>query len=600
MTSQKYKDRILYRRILREARDYRFHILGVLLVDLLASPLGLLAPVPLKIVVDNAIGGHPLPPFWGAILPAPITSSPTGILGFALGLLVLITGLSHLQALGSVLLRAYTGEKLLLGFRAKVFGHIQRMSVSYHDMKGTSDSVYRIQYDTAAIQYISIDGVIPFLTAGFSLVAMLWVTLRLDWQLALLAMGVSPVLFYLSQSYRPRLRVRSRELKQFESSALSVLQEVLAVIRVVKAFGREDHEQQRFERHSIQSMKARIRLAFIEGSYGLCVGLTTAVGTAGVIWIGVRHISSGHLTLGDLLLVIAYVGQLYEPLKTIGKKASTLQGHLASAERAFSVIDMATDVPERPNAQSIRRARGEVQFSDVSFGYDDHHPVLENVSFSILSGARVGIAGRTGAGKTTLLSLLTRFYDPSKGKILVDSVDLRDYKLTDLRNQFAIVLQEPVLFSTSIGENIAYARPEATEQEIIEAAKLADAHGFIETLPDGYHTLVGERGMRLSGGERQRISLARAFLKDAPILLLDEPTSSVDLKTESTIMQALERLMQGRTTFIIAHRLSTLDNCDVRLEIKNGRVFIDSQVSSEVAESRDLIPAKIRGGATNG
>jgi ATP-binding cassette, subfamily B, bacterial len=585
MISQKYTDRMLYRRILREAREYRFHILGVLLVDLLASPLGLLAPLPLKIVVDNAIGGHPLPRLWGAILPDAITASRSGILGFALGLLVLITGLSHLQALGSVLLRAYTGERLLLGFRAKVFGHIQRMSVSYHDMKGTSDSVYRIQYDTAAIQYISIDGVIPFLTAGFSLMAMLWVTLRLDWQLALVAMGVSPVLFYFSQSYRPRLRLRSRELKQFESSAMSVLQEVLAVIRVVKAFGREDHEQERFVRHSADSMRARIRLALIEGSYGLSVGLTTAIGTASVIWIGVHHIGSGRLTLGDLLLVIAYVGQLYEPLKLIGKKASSLQGHLASAERAFSVIDMATDVPEKPDATPIRRARGEIHFHDVSFAYDAEHPVVENVSFSIPRGARVGIAGRTGAGKTTLLSLLTRFYDPTKGQILLDSTDLREYRLADLRNQFAIVLQEPVLFSTSIGENIAYARPDATEEEIMRAARLADAHEFIQALPEGYRTLVGERGMRLSGGERQRISLARAFLKDAPILLLDEPTSSVDVKTESTIMEALERLMQDRTTFIIAHRLSTLDSCDIRLEIKNGRVSHVPPGTGEVTAS---------------
>jgi ATP-binding cassette subfamily B protein len=354
---------------------------------------------------------------------------------------------------------------------------------------------------------------------------------------------------------------------------MSVIQEVLSALRVVKAFGMERYEQNRYLNRSTDGMRARMRLGLAEGRYSLTIGLITAAGTSIALWFGVRRVWVGALTLGDLILVMSYLGQLYEPLRTIGKKSASLQGYLASAERAFAVLDHAPDVVERPNPRPLVRAAGAVSFRNVTFAYVERHVVLRDISFEVAAGSRVGIAGRTGAGKTTLVGLLTRFYDPGSGQVLLDGVDLRDYKLTDLRKQFAIVHQETVLFSTTIAENIAYARPSASVEEIVRAAKLANADDFILGLPDGYQTRVGERGMRLSGGERQRISLARAFLKDAPILLLDEPTSSVDLKTESVIMEALERLMLGRTTFIIAHRLSTLGNCDLRLELENGRLL---------------------------
>src|SRR5205814_3211666 len=271
-------------------------------------------------------------------------------------------------------------------------------------------------------------------------------------------------------------------------------------------------------------------------------------------------------------LVWGYIAQLYGPLKTISKKTASLQNNLAGAERAFALLDEAPGVVERANARSLALARGAMVFRNVTFAYDHDEPVLRNISFEIQEGTCLGIAGTTGAGKTTLVNLLTRFYDPTAGQILLDGVDLRDYRLADLRNQFAVVLQEPVLFSTSIAENIAYAKPGAARAEIEAAARAANAHEFITALPQGYETAVGERGLRLSGGERQRISLARAFLKDAPILILDEPTSSVDTKTEALIMEALAALMRGRTTFIIAHRLSTLEGCDVRLRLDAGRL----------------------------
>jgi ATP-binding cassette subfamily B protein len=361
-------------------------------------------------------------------------------------------------------------------------------------------------------------------------------------------------------------------VKKLESGAMSVVQEALSAVRVVQAFGREEHEEQRFVRRFQEGMWARIRYTLASSRYSLMVGLTTSVGTAAVLYIGARSVQTGRITIGDLVLVMAYLSQLYAPLKTMSKKAGSLQGYLASAERAFALLDEEPDVKERPGACPLPRARGEIVFHDVSFAYDGGRPVLQDVSIRVGAGTRVGVAGATGAGKTTLVSLLNRFYDPTKGRILLDGFDLREYRLADLRNQFAIVLQEPLLFATSIAENIAYARPGASREEIVAAARAAGAHDFIAALPNGYDTRVGERGMRLSGGERQRISLARAFLKDAPVLILDEPTSSVDVHTEATIMEAMYRLMEGRTTFMIAHRLSTLDGCDERIELASGRV----------------------------
>jgi ATP-binding cassette subfamily B protein len=304
----------------------------------------------------------------------------------------------------------------------------------------------------------------------------------------------------------------------------------------------------------------------------LIVGVAMAAGTATVLFIAARHVQSGRITLGDLVLMMSYLALLYSPLQTLSKSAASLQGSIVSAERAFELLDEAPEVVEKPDARPVGRARGQVAYENVSFSYNDNRPALRNVSFEVSAGSRVGIAGTTGAGKSTLVTLLLRLYDPAAGTILLDGTDLRDFKLRDLRNQFAIVLQEPVLFSDSIAENIAYAKPGASEREIVAAAQAANAHEFISHLPQGYRTEVGERGVQLSGGERQRISLARAFLKDAPILILDEPTSSVDVKTERTIMEAMERLMRGRTTFMIAHRLSTLEICDVRIQLEHGQV----------------------------
>ena len=585
----RYSDLTLYRRLLGQARSCRPHLAGILLLSLLAPPLMLLTPLPLKILVDSVIGSRPVSGFLDGVLPTAVPRSGLALLLPTAGLLVAIGLLVHLQGLASWLLQTYTGEKLALEFRGLLFRHVQRLSLSYHDTKGTTDSTFRIQYDAPSIQWILVNGVTPFVTAGFTLVGMIYVTARLDWQLALVALGVSPVLFLLARSSSRRLRRRWFELKALQSSAASVVQEVLAAVRVVKAFAREDEEHRRFVHQASQEMQGHIRLASVQGGFDLLVGLTVTTGTAAALVIGALHVTSGVLTLGELLLVTSYLAQLYGPLETISRKVADLQASLTSAERAFALLDEVPDVAERPNARPLTRAAGAVVFRNVSFAFGDGRPILRGISFEVEPGTRVGVRGATGAGKTTLVSLLMRLYDPAAGQILLDGVDLREYKLGDLRNQFAVVLQDPVLFSASIAENIAYARPGASEREIVAAASAANAHEFIVSLPQGYETPVGERGMHLSGGERQRIALARAFLKNAPILILDEPTSSVDVTTEGGIVQAMEQLIAGRTTFLIAHRAATLRQCHRVLVIENGRLVTSTtDVSAAVANPLPL------------
>jgi ABC-type transport system involved in Fe-S cluster assembly fused permease/ATPase subunit len=399
---------------------------------------------------------------------------------------------------------------------------------------------------------------------------MLYIILAVDWQLAIAALAAIPVMLVLTRAYQTKLRQRARSVKRLESSAMEVIQEVLGSLRVVKAFGQEEREHERFYGRAEDGVHSRVGLSVMEGFFGLLIGATIAGVSAIVLYIGALHVRSGVLTLGELLLVMGYLSQLYDPLKSASKRIGKMQSSLASAERAFQLLDEAPDVQERLDAFPLKRANGDIAFREVSFSYHPEAQVLNDVSFRVQPGQRLGIYGVTGAGKTTLISLLTRLFDPHRGEITLDGVDIRDYKVAELRNQFAVVLQEPVLFSTTIAENIAYARPGATFEEVVEAARAAGAHNFIESLPDGYDTIVGERGMRLSGGERQRVALARAFLKDAPILVLDEPTSSVDHETEAAIVAAMKQLMAGRTTIMIAHRLSTLDECDSWLELLPG------------------------------
>ncbi len=572
--------RRLLRRMYTHLRPFRLPLVLVVLVDLLAVPITLLTPLPLAIAVDHAVGGKALPGWATAWLPASVGESPAGALALAVFLVLLIALLGQLQRNGAWLLQSWVGERVVLAFRAELFRQVQRLSLTYHDARGTSDSLYRIQYDATSIQWIAVYGLAPLLTAAGTLIGMLLVLLSMDATLALIALSVAPLLALLAHRFGRSVRARWHEQKEIESSVNAVLQEVLTGLRVVKAFGQERREEARYLDRAGREVRANLAVVRAQGTFYTLTAMVLAAGTAAALWIGVRNVQAGTLTLGGLTLVMAYLAQLYAPLETLTHKVSELQGSFAGAERAFALLDETVDVADRPGARPMTRAVGDIELREVGFAYVPEAPVLSGASAVVPAGTRVGIVGRTGAGKTTLVNLLTRFHDPGEGALLLDGTDMRDWKLEDLRRQFAIVLQEPVLFSTTIGENIAYGRPDASDEQIAEAARAANAHEFIATLPEGYRTQVGERGMMLSGGQRQRIALARAFLKDAPILILDEPTSSVDLKTEAVIIEAMERLMAGRTCFIVAHRLDTLRHCDVIYAVQDGRLVPSSIESS--------------------
>lgn len=562
--------RSLHLRVLLQTRTCWPHLAAISALSIFSLPLTLLYPLPLKIAVDNVLGRQPLPAFLRAFLPK---DHPQVVaLSFAIGFLLVVALIASLQGLVSWWLQTYTGEKLVWDFRAQLLDHVQRLPLAFHDRYGATDSVYRIQHDAPSIQYVAIQGIIPLLTALFTLAGMIYVTARIDRPLALIALAVSPVLFLLSLGSSRLVRERSREVKELDTSAMSVIQEVMGSIRLIKAFGQEQREHERFIRHSSKRISGQVRLSMMQATYNVLVGLTIAGGTAAVLYVGVEHVRAGLLSIGSLLVVMSYVGQMYQPLQLLSTKVTDLEIWFASLERAFMLLDQPTEISESPQAHALARARGEFEFRNVSFQYDQSGRGVHDVSFHVPAGARVGIVGGTGAGKTTVLNLLMRFYDPHQGQVLLDGRDVREYKIADLRRQFSVVLQEPVLFAASIAENIAYGKPDASDQEIITAAKAAASHDFIINLHDGYNTPPGERGALLSGGERQRISLARAFLRNSPILILDEPTSSVDMKTEASIMEATEALIKGRTTFMIAHRLHTLKNCDLILVLDYGRL----------------------------
>jgi ATP-binding cassette subfamily B protein len=417
------------------------------------------------------------------------------------------------------------------------------------------------------------EGAVLFVTAFLTLASMLFVIFRLNLRLGLIALIIVPAITVLIRVYNPRLRKSWGRVKTAETNALSVVQEVIGAIRVVKAFGQERREQRRLFEIARQGVLERMRVTVVEGEFNLLLCAIMAGGTATVLFFGTQAVLAEQLTTGELVLIMAYLAQLYTPIYTMGKQVGALQSSLASSERTFSILDERPAVVDVSKPIPLVRAKGNIVFDDVSFSYNSERCALRNVSFDVPAGTTVGIIGKTGAGKTTLVNLLTRFYDPSQGTIYLDGDDLKNYCIADLRSQFSIMLQEPVLFPTSIAENIAYGTPGASHDAIIAAAKSAYAHEFIEKLPEGYDTLVGDRGATLSGGERQRVSLARAFIKDSPLLILDEPTSSVDTETEKQIVEATLRLIADRTTFIIAHRQATLRRCDVLLLLNQGQLI---------------------------
>jgi ATP-binding cassette subfamily B protein len=565
------------KRAFEDLRPYLGPIVALLIISLLAVPIALIFPLPIKLLVDSVLGSQPLPGYLTIFVGSQFSKSLA--ISLAISILLGAAVLTYLQNLVNVWYTNKVGNRMTLDVRARLFRQMQRLSIAYHDTMGASDSAYRTLNDAPMLRSFGIDNIIPLTTSILTLAAMILVMVYLDWQLALIALLVSPLMFLLTFVFRPRIRAGWRKFRASESAAMEVAQESLSASRLVKSYGQEERKNQQLVSHYSASLSAQLKVQVDSAFYSLLVGVVTAAGLAAVLYIGIGHVQAGILTLGSLLVVNYYVTQLYTPLRNVGASILDIQMSLTGVERYRAVLDEKPDVPEALNALPLARAKGEIAFQKVSFEYTKAHPVLQDVSFSLPSGSCLGVVGPTGSGKTTLSTLMLRLFDPTEGVITLDDTDLRDYKLADLRNQYAVVHQETVLFSTTVAENIRFARPNATMNEVVAAATAAKAHDFITSLPNGYNTLVGDRGMKLSGGERQRISLARAFLKNAPILILDEPTSSLDVHTEAAILETIQELMKDRTTLMIAHRPSTLRNCNMILMLENGRV---TQMTSEV------------------
>ncbi|HKP03835.1 MAG TPA: ABC transporter ATP-binding protein [Chthoniobacterales bacterium] len=552
----------IYRRVLRYYRPFLGQTALGLILSLLAIALSLLRPWPFKIIVDDVLQANPHARFG---------SSPKLIPLLCLSLVV-IQILWGLLNLASNYLFVKIGLEALLKLRTDLYAYLQSLSLKYHDARRSSDSSFRVAYDSQSVQTIYNKGFTNIFGSAITLVGTFCIMARIDWQLTLLSLGVVPAIVGAIYFFAHRIRRDSTTIQEQESALLAQAQEGLSSVRMVHAFGREEWEVRQFHLQAQQSLHANLRLTLTNVNSALVISTLMVMGTAAMYYLGTLHVLAGTLSLGSLLVFSAYLLMLYQPLESLTYTAWAMEGATAGAKRCFEVLDRADDVVDASDAVKISETGGALGFESVGFSYGTERAVLHGINLSVAPNQIVAVVGGTGAGKSTLLSLVPRFYDPNTGSVTLDGRDLRSITKKSLRAKIAIVLQDTLLFSTTIRENIAYGRPDATEDEIREAARRAQADEFISRLPGGYDSPVGERGGHLSVGQRQRIGIARAFLKDAPILLLDEPTSALDPSTEAAIMETIKELMQGRTTLIVTHRLATIHRVDRIVVLDQGRI----------------------------
>ncbi|MBX7157930.1 MAG: ABC transporter ATP-binding protein/permease [Verrucomicrobiae bacterium] len=562
--------------LLRRCANYfRPHWAGTcmaLFLMLIANALSLLRPWPLALLLDQVLGTKSSVTV-SSFLTHYITQFDTQqiILWLAIAVIALQAIWGFFQFFHTWIL-VKIGLRVLLKLRADLYSALQNLSLKFHDARRSGDSTFRVTYDTQSIQTLYNRGFITILSAAISLILMFLIMWRCSWKLTLVSLAVTPLLIWTIYYFANRIRQESIDVQQGESNVLAKAQEGLTSVRIVQAFGRQRHEVRQFIHECEQSLSANLRLTFTNVSSSFVVGFITALGTACLFYVGSHQVLSGEISIGTFVLFTSYLVMLYQPLEQLSYTGWAVAGATAGLQRVFEILDMQDDIPDAPQARPLPSIKGHIKMENVAFGYEPNHPVLQNVTFKIEAGKTVAFVGGTGAGKSTLLSLIPRFYEPQQGTIEIDAHNIRDVTKRSLRAQISLVLQDTLLLSTTVRENIAYGKLRATQEQIIEAAQAAQAHDFIMSLPQGYDTPVGERGVRLSGGQRQRIGIARAFLKDAPILLLDEPTSALDAKTESEIMDALTRLMQGRTTLIVTHRLATIHQVDHIYVLEKGQI----------------------------
>ena len=548
---------------------HRWPVLLALGQVFLAAGLELLKPWPLQIVIDYVLGHKPPPAgMLGALL-----SLPTGwLLLFACAGIVGVNLAAGAMTFWHNVTTIRVGQRMVNALRGDLYAHLQRLSLAYHGRQRVGDLMYRVTADSFAVQTMVMNGVLPILSATILLVGMLIVLFPLDPLLTVLALSIVPVLFALIAGVNHKIGRVATEVRDADSRIYSLVQWGMAAIKVVQAFTKEEEEHRRFMGASRDSLDATLRLYGWQTLYSGLVGLVVAAGTAIVVYAGARAVLSGRLTLGELLVFVAYLAQLYAPINQITQSWGLIAGARVGAVRVFEVLDTEPDLKSGTRQFPPAGARGDIAWRGVSFGYRPQVPVLRNIDLRIAAGEKVAIVGPTGAGKSTLLGLVPRFFDPSQGAVLIDGVDVRDYALPALRRQISMVLQPPLIFPLSVADNIAYGRPGAGHAAIEQAARLARIHDVIAALPQGYDTPLGEGGAALSEGEKQRVTIARALLRDAPILILDEPTSALDVATEALVIAAIETLTAGRTTLIIAHRLSTVRRCDRIVVLRDGTI----------------------------
>ena len=568
----------LYREVFRRMRPYLGRLVFAIMTVLSASAIEVLKPWPLKVVIDNVLRGAPLGNAWLS------NFSKSGLLiGACLSLVAIYVTLG-LLTISTNYITIAIGQRMVNDVRAQMFEHLQRLSLSFHRRREVGDLMVRIAYDSVSLQTLAMNGVFQNLAAAVMLALMFVVMMRMDVVLTLTALAVVPILFVLIAAVSHRIDRLSTSARVKESRLFTVAHQALAAIHVVQAFTREGESYREFVKSSSESLDETLRVYIFQTIYAGVVSVLIAGGTALVIYIGALHVLSGILTIGGLIIFTSYLASLYQPVNQIFQTYGLVESAKAGLRRCLELLQIEPEIRDRPNAQPLTQVRGEIEFDNVVFGYDPANPVLKGISFTARAGEAIAIVGPSGAGKTTMASLVARFYEPQNGAVRIDGRDTRDVTLASLRSNIAMVLQPPLVLAATIRSNIALGRTEATSRETEDAAVAARLGPLIAKLPDGIDEIVGQGGHPLSEGEAQRVTIARALLKDAPILIMDEPTSALDSETESLVLAAVQTAMRGRTTLVIAHRLSTIQNADRILVLRDG--VIAEQGSFEQLLSR--------------
>ena len=532
----------------------------------------LLEPWPLKIVFDYVFGTKHMPAWMSGLLGATFGLTKVAILHFAILAVIIIAVAGALSAYAEKYLTTSVGQWVMHDLRGILYHHIQRLSLAYHDHKPTGDLISTVTADIDSIQDFISQALLGIVVSMLTLVGMLAVMFYLNWRFTLIALSVTPFLFAVVYTYTRRIKQASRALRKKEGEVVSVVAEVLSSIRVVKAFARENYEEARLAQQSLENVEIALKARSLKAKLAPVVQVIVAVGTCLVLWYGVNLVLTEQMTSGSLLVFLLYLGKMYKPMRDLSKMTDTMSKAAVGYERIRAVIETENEVRNLPGARKAPTLKGEIEFEHVYFGYDKRYPTLTDVNLRVEPGQLAALVGPTGAGKSTITGLIGRFYDPQKGIVKIDGQDVRSYKIKSLRRQMSFVLQETLLFRAPVWQNIAYGKPEASREEILRAAELANADEFIRNMPQQYDTMVGEKGMTLSGGQRQRIAIARAIIRNSPILILDEPTSGLDAASEELVFEALGRLMEGRTTIVIAHRLATIRRADVIFVIDHGTI----------------------------